>query len=83
MRPGSGRLRTTALAPLLTQMQQACAPVAAAKGLRLVLECDDDLLVAHTDAAHLNRIVRNLLDNALKYCDAGTVWIRASWRGGP
>jgi signal transduction histidine kinase/CheY-like chemotaxis protein len=76
------RLRTTALAPLLTQMQQACAPVAAAKGLRLVLECDDDLLAAHTDAAHLNRIVRNLLDNALKYCDAGTVWIRAGWRGG-
>ncbi|RRS02958.1 hybrid sensor histidine kinase/response regulator [Aquabacterium soli] len=76
------RSRTIALAPLLTQLHQACAPVAEAKGLRLVLACDDDLLAAHTDEAHLARIVRNLLDNALKYCDAGTVWIRAGWRGG-
>ncbi|MDE2594428.1 MAG: response regulator [Burkholderiales bacterium] len=50
------------------------------KKLVLVLDTDHkqigDLFV-ETDPLHLERIVRNLIDNAIKYCDAGTIWIRA------
>ena len=74
--------RTVRLSPLLRQLETDYAPVAASKGLQLRLDCDD-ALGAHTDETHLGRIVRNLLDNALKYCDAGTVWLRAGWQAAP
>lgn len=49
------------------------------KNLHLVLETgsqqNGDVFV-DTDPLHLERIVRNLIDNAIKYCDAGTIWIR-------
>ncbi|MGH6646713.1 ATP-binding protein [Aquabacterium sp.] len=68
--------RVMDLAPLLRQLHHEFTPLAQSKGLRLVLNCPGTLGV-HSDEVHLGRIVRNLLDNAIKYCDAGTVWLAA------
>lgn len=64
------------LAPLLRQLHHEFTPLAHSKGLRLALTCPESLGV-HSDGVHLSRVVRNLLDNAIKYCDAGTVWLGA------
>ncbi|RZL00473.1 MAG: response regulator [Rubrivivax sp.] len=68
--------RAMHLTRLLRQLHHEFTPLAHSKGLRLVLNCPEALGV-HSDEVHLSRIVRNLLDNAIKYCDAGTVWLAA------
>jgi len=65
----------------LGRLKQGFEPAARAKGLALELECPAGL-VAQTDPALLERIVRNLLDNAVKYTDAGHVALRAEKRNG-
>ena len=57
---------------LVERLQHEFAPVAQAKGLAFVTTCTFDGVV-ETDRMLLERIVRNLLDNAIKYTDAGTV----------
>lgn len=64
------------LSPLLRQLHHEFTPLAHSKGLRLVLGCPESLGV-QSDEVHLSRIVRNLLHNAIKYCDAGTVRLQA------
>jgi signal transduction histidine kinase len=68
-------LATFRLDALLERLQREFAPVAAAKGLALAISCPPHASVA-TDATLLERIVRNLLDNALKYTDSGRVEAR-------
>jgi signal transduction histidine kinase len=69
------------LASFLGRLKQGFEPAARAKGLALELDCPAGL-VAQTDPALLERIVRNLLDNAVKYTDAGHVALRAERRNG-
>jgi signal transduction histidine kinase len=66
---------------LLERLQREFAPVATAKGLALAISCPPHAAVA-TDAALLERIVRNLLDNALKYTDSGRVEARVEPEAG-
>ena len=72
VRPSLAPLRLDAL---LERMQREFAPVAAAKRLALAVSCPPGAWVA-TDAALLERVVRNLLDNAFKYTDTGFVEVR-------
>jgi signal transduction histidine kinase len=67
------------LRPFLERLQGEFAPAARAKGLVLALEGERDALV-ETDPMLLERIVRNLLDNAIKYTDAGRVGLRVERR---
>ena len=53
---------------------------ATAKGLRLELDCP--ALTLRGDVGALTRMVRNLLDNAVKYTDAGTIAVAASQTNG-
>lgn len=67
------------LVPWVEQWRQAFEPQAHQKSLRLEVAHDPQLegpCHVLTDPLHLDRIVRNLLDNAIKYCDAGTVWLK-------
>lgn len=54
---------------------------ARAKGLSLHLEIDDDLCV-FTDPHLLERVLRNLLDNAVKFTHQGSVTLRLRREGG-
>lgn len=64
---------TVALAPLLRRLADEWAPQAEAKGLRLALHVSDPAAHAVTDAVLLERVVRNLLGNAVKYTAEGGV----------
>lgn len=58
----------------LQQLVQEFLPVAQAKSLRLTLHCSVDSYV-RTDPLLLQRILRNLISNAIKYTDRGSVEI--------
>ena len=61
-------------------LQASYAQQAQAKGLRL--DFQESGLSIHTDAALFERILRNLIENALKFTEQGAVSVRASWIGG-
>jgi signal transduction histidine kinase/ActR/RegA family two-component response regulator len=61
---------------LLGRLRDEFEPAALRKGLALRAECPPSAR-AHTDALLLDRVLRNLLDNALKYTLHGEVVLRA------
>jgi CheY-like chemotaxis protein len=64
------------LRPFLAHLYEEFEPVARDKGLELAFECPREAFV-DTDRTLLERIARNLLDNSIKYTDAGRVTLRA------
>jgi signal transduction histidine kinase len=64
------------LRPILERLHEEFAPRARGKGLRMDLECPREALV-DIDPLLLERILRNLLDNAVKYTASGAVALRA------
>jgi len=64
------------IGPMLRRLCDAKREEAHTKGLQLTCALEGAMVV-HTDPLHLERIVGNLLDNAIKYCDAGQVWLLA------
>lgn len=72
-------LQDTPLNPLLQALQPQVAALAEEKGLQLRLRASP--LWVHTDPALLQRLLGNLLDNALKYTHHGGVLLRARSQG--
>ena len=69
------------LAPLLERLLAAHAPEAARRTIRLQARCTLDAVQA--DPAMLEIVLRNLLDNALRYCpDGSRIEIEAGHEGG-
>jgi signal transduction histidine kinase len=64
---------TVWLAPLLHRLALEWAPQAEARGLRLAVHVSDPLAVTVTDPLLLERVLRNLLANAIKYTRQGGV----------
>lgn len=58
------------LAPVLEQLQAAHAQEAAARGMALAVRCD--IASVEADPAMFDILLRNLLDNALRYCPDGS-----------
>jgi CheY-like chemotaxis protein len=80
-------LQSVALAPMLARLQaeaQAHATGAAEQGsadaTRLSMECDEHWV--RTDPLLLERLLRNLISNALRHAGAAHVWLRAQMRDG-
>lgn len=68
------------LAPLLEQLASEFRPQAEAKGLELRMVATSRAVV--TDPALLERILRNLLANAVRYTERGRVLVGCRLRGG-
>ena len=63
------------IGPLIDETAACFAPAAAAKGLRLSRDAACDVAV-RSDRTLLGRIIRNLMENAIRYTEAGEVRIR-------
>jgi signal transduction histidine kinase/ActR/RegA family two-component response regulator len=68
-----------ALRPLLDRLADECMPEALERGLSLGVVCGD--AVVHSDPVLLERILRNLVTNALRYTDKGGVVVGCRRRG--
>ncbi|NRT56357.1 signal transduction histidine kinase/CheY-like chemotaxis protein [Leptothrix sp. C29] len=73
------RPRAVALRPLLTRLAEEARPLAQAKGLGLRLHGPE--VTVRTDPVLLERIVRNLLSNAIRYTERGRVVLGCRRRG--
>ncbi len=68
-----------ALTNILSSLQSSFAPVAAAKGLRFRVRRSDAHVVS--DGLYLQRIIQNLISNAIRYTETGGVFVGARRRG--
>jgi two-component system, sensor histidine kinase len=71
---------TVALAPLLRRLAEEWALQAENRGLRLALHVADPEALTVTDAVLLERVLRNLLGNAVKYTERGGVLLACRTR---
>ncbi|MGQ9425211.1 ATP-binding response regulator [Gilvimarinus sp. DZF01] len=73
------RCEPMALASLFRQLEAELAPFAAQRGIRLRMRAGRYWV--RSDRQFLERIMRNLLDNAIKYTDKGSVLVVCRRRG--
>lgn len=66
-------LQDVSLADLVSDAVASAQPVAAAKGVRLVGDADDELPVVEGSVPELGRVLRNLLSNAIRHTPADGV----------
>jgi signal transduction histidine kinase/CheY-like chemotaxis protein len=71
--------RAFKIRPLLDRLVDECAPEAIDRGLKLALSCGD--AVIRSDPIVLERILRNLISNALRYTERGGIVIGCRRRG--
>ena len=68
--------RSFALGPFLARLRDELEPIARSRGLLLDVQAPP-AAVCHTDPLLFERVLRNLIDNALKYTDKGAVCLTA------
>ena len=76
----SVKARNFELATFLHRLHEEFAPIAQDKGLGLEVNAPHDG-ACHSDPLLLERVLRNLLDNAIKYTDEGSIVLAAERRG--
>nr|WP_216620113.1 response regulator [Myxococcus xanthus] len=76
LRPGS-----VDLVPVLRQVLQIVQPMADSRGLGLDVSLPSGPLWLQADATRLEQVFTNLLDNAIKYTDAGGVHLHVEQEG--
>lgn len=74
------QIQSIALMPMLERLSNEAQGDAGASAVRLLVECDEPLWV-RSDPALLERMLRNLLGNALRHAHASHIWLRAEQDG--
>jgi signal transduction histidine kinase len=70
-------LDTFALPPLIDEVVKTIEPLAAKNGNQVAVDCDAALGVLHADQMRLRQTLLNLMSNANKFTEKGTVTIAA------
>lgn len=68
-----------ALGPMFRQLADEFTPIAALKGLELIIRPTE--LTVISDRSYLRRILQNLISNAIRYTEAGRVYVCLRRRG--
>lgn len=68
--------QTVALVPLIRRLLDDFEPAASQKALRLALEFDDHTILATCDEYCLTHSLRNLIENAIKFTEHGSITAR-------
>jgi signal transduction histidine kinase len=70
-------LQTFPLVPVIEDVAKTIEPMATKNGNRLVIKCPADLGTIHADQTRLRQALLNLMSNANKFTDRGTISIEA------
>ncbi|MBX0327840.1 PAS domain-containing protein [Oscillochloris sp. ZM17-4] len=76
------RLAPIALGELLAELADSMRATAARKGNALLVRVDDPATVFQADRARLRQVLLNLLDNAAKFTEGGTITLEGRCVGG-
>ena len=74
------QLEPFALAPLIANVVKTIEPLAAKNGNRVVVHCDAAIGTLHADQMRLRQALLNLMSNANKFTEHGTITINARQR---
>ncbi|MBL9215245.1 MAG: response regulator [Opitutaceae bacterium] len=69
-------LETFELSKVVTEVISTASPLVAKKGNSLVVDCPPDIGTMHADATKLRQMLLNLLSNASKFTEKGTVTLK-------
>ena len=71
------QLESFALAPLIANVVKTIEPLAAKNGNQVAVQCDAEIGTLHADQMRLRQALLNLMSNANKFTDHGTITIDA------
>ncbi len=76
-------LETFELTKIVREVASTISPLIDKRGNKLAIECPADIGSMHADATKLRQILLNLLSNASKFTERGTITLRLNRLSGP
>ncbi|HEY9861868.1 MAG TPA: ATP-binding protein, partial [Candidatus Obscuribacterales bacterium] len=68
-------LEATEVRYIVKDVVEMLTPLADTKSLEIVIDCDRSPETVFTDPLRLQQILTNLLSNAIRYTESGTIWL--------
>ncbi len=75
------KLQPTNVQELINNVYEMLEPLAGGKDLQMLVDCDRAPVSVFTDSLRLQQIVTNLISNAIRYTESGTIKIRCETVG--
>ncbi|MBQ0867582.1 HAMP domain-containing histidine kinase [Streptomyces sp. A73] len=81
---GAANLEASAvdLRDVVHRVVEGCEPLAECKGSRILVRGDEQPVIAEVDSRRVERVLRNLVDNAVEHGEGGDVVVRLATGGG-